>query len=190
MRHASYANPEHMFAGRSTGFPLSEIGRNEAAAVARYFESRPIAAIVASPTARAMETATIIGKRIGVTVQPDDRLLEVRTPFEGDTMAHLDALGAEIYSPHYASLGVESLEEQSQRMDACLRELISREQGKEVIAVSHGDPIMALYQKYKGEKLDKNNFIPIMIPMAGGFKITIDDQAGVASVERITPAIA
>jgi broad specificity phosphatase PhoE len=78
VRHGeSTWNVEGRFQGQLDA-PLSELGVLQAQALAERIaaEARP-AAIVSSPLSRALRTAEIIGKRCGIAVAVDDRLIEI-----------------------------------------------------------------------------------------------------------------
>ena len=76
IRHATVWNPEHLVYARLPGFHLSEEGRRESTRLARHMAGEPIVAMYASPLERAMETAKILAAPHGITVIPDERLLE------------------------------------------------------------------------------------------------------------------
>src|SRR5581483_4655028 len=58
-------------------YPLSELGRAQAAALGRWFAGKSVARVLASPVERAQETANIIGASLGgVEVSTDQRLTE------------------------------------------------------------------------------------------------------------------
>jgi broad specificity phosphatase PhoE len=52
--------------------PLSELGRGQAEALAELLAGKRIAAIFATKTRRAMETAAPLAKRFGIAVTPYD----------------------------------------------------------------------------------------------------------------------
>ncbi len=56
--------------------PLNARGRAQAAAVAAWFEGRPLTQVVSSPSSRARDVAAAIGAGRGLTVVEDERLVE------------------------------------------------------------------------------------------------------------------
>ena len=56
--------------------PLTELGRQQATEAARSFEGRSFAAVLTSPARRAVETAEIVSRDLGVGFGVDDRLAE------------------------------------------------------------------------------------------------------------------
>ncbi|MDJ1122330.1 histidine phosphatase family protein [Olsenella sp. YH-ols2217] len=68
-------NVENRVLGR-TDVPLNERGRAQAAELARHLADERICAVFSSPSSRAFETAEAVAAGRGLTVVPDDRLLE------------------------------------------------------------------------------------------------------------------
>ena len=103
--------------------PLSSIGRDQAARLAKRLERTEHAAVYSSPYQRAIETA----KAIGYDVQVDDRLVEMELEVNDDGSLDLK-------EPLVDVLG---------RMTAAIDEMIERHPGQRVIAVTHGMAIMS-----------------------------------------------
>ena len=68
VRHGEYENPDYLFPGRSSGFPLSARGREQVCKLADYFVKKPIAALFSSPLLRTMQSAEIISRTIHVPI--------------------------------------------------------------------------------------------------------------------------
>jgi broad specificity phosphatase PhoE len=76
-RHGQTAhNRDGRLQGR-VDLPLSELGAEQAAALARQFEAAPVARVVSSPLQRAAATATTIAAPHGLAVEIDERLVEL-----------------------------------------------------------------------------------------------------------------
>jgi broad specificity phosphatase PhoE len=123
--------------------PLTDLGREQAARVAKTLASERVARVVASPLRRALETATPIADAHGLTVLTDDRLIELDYG-EWDERRLRD-IPAEEWTrwradSNFAPPGGESLEEVAARVgDFCASNL-----GDDlVVAVSHVSPIKA-----------------------------------------------
>lgn len=69
-------NAKFFVMGRSP-IPLNEVGREQAARLAKYLSTRKISALISSPVRRALETAETLSKTIGLEVEKDDRLAEI-----------------------------------------------------------------------------------------------------------------
>lgn len=84
-------NIEHRLQG-ALPVPLNECGREQSRKLAHYLKSVAIDAIYASPRARALETAQIIGQALGQELRQDERLAEIAFgDFEGYTFAEVEA---------------------------------------------------------------------------------------------------
>ena len=87
VRHGEVHNPEHVLYGRLPGFHLSDLGRRQAEAAARWFSGRDVGYLVASPLERAQETAAAIAAATGADVATDDRLIEAENYLQGRNVA-------------------------------------------------------------------------------------------------------
>ena len=103
--------------------PLSSLGRDQAARLAKRLEHIEHAAVYSSPYQRALETA----KAIGYDVQVDDRLVEIELDVNEDGSLDIHEPPSEVVA----------------RMKASIDEMIANHPGERVIAVSHGAAIIA-----------------------------------------------
>ena len=142
VRHGEI-HEEGFYYGRLPGSWLGESGQRQAQLVAEDLSGGHLAAVYHSPLLRTSQTAAAIAERhSGVARVCDDRLLEVKTPFDGCPMRDLEALGYDVYT------GVDAPFEQPQevlvRTLGFLTDVCKRHQGEHVVAVSHGDVILFL----------------------------------------------
>jgi broad specificity phosphatase PhoE len=103
--------------------PLSSLGRDQAARLARRVQGTEHAAVYSSPYQRAVETA----KAIGYDVHVDDRLVEMELEVNDDGSLDLQEPPIDVVK----------------RMTAAIDDMIARHPGERVIAVSHGAAIMS-----------------------------------------------
>lgn len=101
VRHGEVHNPDGVLYGRLPEFHLSELGRDMAAQVARYFEQRrhdgaDIRHLVASPLTRAQETAQPLAEALGLDITTDERIIEAENRFEG-----MSRIGTSLRQPRY-----------------------------------------------------------------------------------------
>jgi probable phosphoglycerate mutase len=76
-RHGeSTANLTRTFANRTSGFPLTALGREQADALADAFSSLGITRLFASPLTRAAETAAVVSGRLGLAAVTSEALRE------------------------------------------------------------------------------------------------------------------
>ncbi len=141
--------PINRFAGRLPGVHLNSVGRAAVEALACYLEGSPPDRIVSSPLDRTMETAAIIGERVGRPVCADERLLEAGLgPWEGMPVAEVIARHPTEWETwrttpsQMAVPGIEPVDAIGDRMASCARDWM--EQGGTTLLVSHQDPILAL----------------------------------------------
>ena len=92
IRHGeSLYNAEGRIQGQSD-VALSPLGLRQAQAIAEALAEEQIDAIFASPLERAMQTAEPIAAKLGLKIQPDDRLKEIHAGiFQGLLWAEIEA---------------------------------------------------------------------------------------------------
>lgn len=146
-------NREGRFQGhRDPG--LSDAGRHEAALAATRLADdaglRPVR-VVSSSLGRALATAEPIAAALGVTVEPDDRLMEIgQGDWEGRTHAELEIEDTERYLAWRQATGIrqppggEPIESATERVRAFVAELSAAGDGPSVCIVSHGGTLRIL----------------------------------------------
>ncbi|MDP1847910.1 MAG: histidine phosphatase family protein [Solirubrobacteraceae bacterium] len=92
VRHGQTASSaRHAYSGRSD-IPLTETGREQAAAAARRLAGAGVDAVISSPLIRAHDTGRAIAAATGAPLHVDERLTEVDYgPFEGLDRAEASA---------------------------------------------------------------------------------------------------
>lgn len=186
IRHGEYVNPDYMFPGRGQGYPLSEKGKEQVKSLAHYFEAKSIAAIYSSSLLRTKQTAEILSIELHVPVLFDDRLLEVRTMLDGVSMQLFDDTNGELsYLPKNLAKGAETMEDLATRMAGFIEEKCIEHMGKEVLVVTHGDPMRYVVMKYMGMPINFPSSRLVAIPLAGGYQLVFDDQGHECMVNPI-----
>jgi broad specificity phosphatase PhoE len=90
--HTDRSEPEQ-YLGQRVEAHLSARGRKDARSLARRLATVEIQRVLTSPLSRARETAEILAKSHGVTVEPDQRLLELDYGgWEGHTIDEINKL--------------------------------------------------------------------------------------------------
>ncbi len=163
VRHALCDPVGVSLSGRRPGVSLNRAGRAQlaplVARVARRLAGAPLAAVVASPMARAQETAAAVARPYGLSVATEPGIAEF--DFGEWTGRRIDALGAEPGWPHFngyrsgtrAPGGELALEAQARAAAAVLRLAAARPDGR-AAAVSHADVIKAVLGHVLGVPLD------------------------------------
>ena len=77
VRHAAHGVLGHILTGRMAGVRLGDTGRAQAERLAGRLAGMPVTAVQSSPLERTLETAEVIGRRLGLPVEPVDALLEI-----------------------------------------------------------------------------------------------------------------
>jgi broad specificity phosphatase PhoE len=154
IRHAeSEGNRDRTFT-RSPDVPLTEVGHAQAQARAGWVASRyrPVR-VVASPYARARATATIIADRLSLPVAIEDDLREqsygelAGRPYGAVVECGYDRSAYWSWCPP----GGETLVEVAARAGPALDRVAAAAPGDDVVVVSHGGVMMALWRHVTGE---------------------------------------
>jgi broad specificity phosphatase PhoE len=143
-RHGQTAyNAEGRFQGHLP-VPLDDTGREQAHELAERAAGVPLRSLWCSPLARARETADIVAARIGLRPQEDARFAETDTgDWTGRSFADVQAEDPDgfrrfqVSDPTFRYPGGESFAEQSQRVQAGLRDLRARAEALPALVVCH-----------------------------------------------------
>jgi broad specificity phosphatase PhoE len=143
-RHGQTAyNAEGRFQGH-LAVPLDDTGREQARALAERVADVELHALLCSPLARARETADIVAERIGLSPEEDPRFAETDTgDWTGRAFAEVQAEDPEgfhrfqVSDPTFRYPGGESFAEQSDRVQAGLRDLRARSAALPALVVCH-----------------------------------------------------
>jgi probable phosphoglycerate mutase len=151
LRHGQTAlSIERRFAGRGD-FPLTDTGRQQAAAAAARLAARgAIDLVVSSPLSRARHTAEAVAGATGAPLTVDDDLAETDFgDWEGLTFGEAmkrwpGEMSAWMGSTDVPPPGGESLAGAARRALAALDRLLIEHQGQTVVVVSHVTPIKTI----------------------------------------------
>ena len=137
------------YAGRSD-VPLTDAGVAQAAAAAKRLAAAGIAAIVASPLQRTVQTAEQVAAVTGLPVATEDGFRETDFgAWEGLTFAEVrerwpSEMTAWLADPEVAPPGGESFAVVSERVTAALHRVLAGRTGQRILVVSHVTPIKTL----------------------------------------------
>lgn len=138
--------------------PLGETGRAQARAAAERLKHEKFDLFYASDLSRALETAQIIGKAIGMEPTPLRELREWRLgELEGRPHSELRTLYPDIIQSFHLDRaedipvpGGESRDEFFLRITTCLDRLRDENPGARILLVSHGGALRAVYRHIAG----------------------------------------
>jgi broad specificity phosphatase PhoE len=152
-------NATNRFQGHSDR-PLTELGREQARALAEIVAAQNVEAIYSSPLERALETARIVAAQTGLEVIPRDDLREVDTgSWSGLSRAEVQERFPEEFE-RWISGGTgwedgESYEQMGERVLAAVRQIAATHPDGRVLIVSHGGPIRAIQAAADGVELQE-----------------------------------
>lgn len=191
VRHGQYSSPTPVIPFRMPGFHLSPEGREQASKLAQFLKGKGVSAIVTSPMERTKETAEILAETLGLNIEADDRLLEVRSPLQGMTKAAIEAIQPWDWSFYesswYRDRDGETIAEIGARIQMVCEEKRVAYKGKTVVLVTHGDLVMLGAALYMGlpAVADSLQKLPY-VSMAGGYRI----EFGEGDEAKVYPIVA
>ncbi len=153
MRHGqAESNVNRVLAGRTLRSHLTELGRQQVIESGNHLmKNIAIEKVYVSPVIRTIETARLVCEILGTDYEIDERLYEtemgrlVGMNFEDITMKYGDVLTRfySDYDPILESFGVESFASVKRRIASLLEELLLKHKDRNVLVVTHLDPIKA-----------------------------------------------
>ncbi|MEP7103955.1 MAG: histidine phosphatase family protein [Candidatus Dojkabacteria bacterium] len=156
-RHGDYSNPNNINPFRSDEVSLSPKGIEQIEQNAEFLKDKNIAAIFSSPVNRCKQSAEIYSKILKLPIKFTTDLIEVGSPYQGtnnDTY-HDELAGSSLYAneQHLANKG-EPADEIIERMKNIIRKALEEYKNKNILIVSHGDPIELLFAYETGLSLN------------------------------------
>lgn len=169
VRHAETTwNRERRMQG-TTDTKLSDTGRAQAGALARRLADETFSALYSSDLSRARDTARLIARQSRRKLRLDPRLRERRFGvFEGLTADEIRARYPGEYAcfasrdPDYEVPGGESARGFTRRCLTCLVEIAERHEGGEILVVTHGLVLDALYREAHGLEHGEPRPVPLI----------------------------
>jgi len=152
MRHVQAdTNVNRILVGRHIETHLTDYGRKQVEDTARYLQNVPIEKLYVSPVIRTLETAKIVSKILGINYEIDERLYEIDLGRlvgmnYDDIIDKYGNLFLKFYAETDSTLsnyGVESFSAVKRRIKALMDEITDKEHDKNVLLISHLDPIKA-----------------------------------------------
>jgi broad specificity phosphatase PhoE len=144
LRHGEVHNPTGVLYGRSSGYHLSDRGRQMAQRVADVIGDRDVTQLWSSPLERAQETAQPLAGARGLDVVTDERLIESWNVFEGQKFKvgelRKPSSWRHLWNPWRPSWG-EPYKQMVARMVSGINDARRAAEGHEAVVVSHQLPI-------------------------------------------------
>ena len=151
MRHGEAENNvEHIVAGRKLEYHLTEKGKMQVASIAEKLKAVPFDAIYSSPIPRTVETSQIVSKTLGVSYIIDERLTETDMgSLVGMRISEVSERYGDVFPKFYendnvsSEMGIEKFSAIGNRMNSMLDYVAEKHPDKNVLLVTHLDPIKA-----------------------------------------------
>ena len=143
VRHGEVFNPKQIIYGKIPGYFLSDKGCQDIKNTAEKLgENGPFELIYASPMDRTRQSAEIISSIVGSTIEVEPRITETDVgSFQGEPFTKLPT---DYFSDASEEYGIESPKVVLNRMVSWFEEVRKKHAGRNLIAISHRDPIGAL----------------------------------------------
>lgn len=189
IRHAEAYNSEHIIYGNLPGFDLSKVGYFQAQKLKEYFKDKKIAHIFSSTLLRARKTARIIsdGK---IPISFSKKIVEADYKgWEGLPAKERDINELRVYAEKPSELKIgETVYDIEKRMIEAIEKWVKQYQGKNIIVVSHGDPVTITKLHYEGKSFDLLN--KVETKNASITSLTFNDKLKCEKVDyfKIVPA--
>lgn len=181
MRHADVENPRRVLYGFLPGFPLSALGRAQAAAVGRSLRESGIRRIVHSPLERAKETAELVNAQLPepVPLIPEPALIEAEMSRSLQGVPYWQIpLRRPRWFVHRLQRGRLPGDETIEGMGGRVRDVVLRlardHPGEVALCISHADPIQAAWVLFDGRPQTEREMSRKAMQRAGMLQLEID----------------
>jgi len=152
LRHAQAKNNvERILAGRTSGYPLTELGISQAEKIADFLKPFNISYVYSSPIERAEQTSKIVSNKLDLHYNIDERLTEIDMGiFSGMPYEEMFANHGNVFlkfyegNPIIEKNGIETFASVKKRVldmtDHCSR----KHSSENILLVTHMDPIKSM----------------------------------------------
>lgn len=178
VRHSDVENPQSVLYGHLDGFPLSELGRRRAEALAERLADSGINRIISSPLERAQETARILASRLPQQVEietdPQLRESEFSRYLQGVRFWMIPLLRPRWYL-HKMRRGMmpgdEAITDLGGRVLDVAQRAVAATPEKTIALVSHADPLQAAWILLDGRPHNEVEMYRRAVDRAGVLKV-------------------
>jgi probable phosphoglycerate mutase len=152
LRHGQAKNNvDRILAGRTKGFPLTDVGVQQAENIGDFLKPFNISKIYSSPIERAEHTAKIVAKKVGLSCDIDKRLTEI--DMGAFTGMHYDEMFKKhgnvflkFYQGHpvIEENGIETFANVKKRVLDMVDDCSKKHNEETILLVTHMDPIKSM----------------------------------------------
>jgi broad specificity phosphatase PhoE len=184
VRHGEVENPTGILYGRLTRYRLSENGIKQIQETSKFLNSRNLHKIYTSPLLRARQTGNIIRGDLPISIGNSKNLIEINTSWQGARVDELMKNQFDFYKEDLRQSADETMEQIATRMKNFVEYIKKHHAGQNIVAVSHGDPIMILYALLRNMPLGLSSIRgDTYVTQGEVFQVILDnDSASVSSV--------
>ena len=152
LRHAQAKNNvERILAGRTSGYPLTELGIKQAEKISDFLKPLDISYVYSSPIERAEQTSKIVSKKLGLGYDIDERLTEIEMGiFSGMPYEEMFAKHGNIFLKFYEGdpiiekNGIETFASVKKRILDVVDHCSRKYSNENILLVTHMDPIKSM----------------------------------------------
>lgn len=152
LRHGQAKNNvDRILAGRTKGFPLTDLGIQQAEKISDFLRPFNISKIYCSPIERAEQTASIVANKIGLKWDTDERLTELEMGiFTGmhydEMLKNHGNVFLKFYQGHpiVEKNGIETFDNVKKRILNMVDHCSRKHKEEVVLLVTHMDPIKSM----------------------------------------------
>src|SRR5215469_9873559 len=195
VRHAEVENPRRVLYGHLPGFPLSALGRAQAAELGRRLSDSGLRRIVHSPLERAAETAQLICEELPepVPLLPDPELREAEFSryLQGVPFWQIP-VRRPLWVVHKARRGLlpgdEAIYQLGGRIIGVMARMAAEHPQEPVALVSHADPLQAAWVLIEGRPQTERELYRKQMGRAGVLEVDLDGGIHVVAVNYVDPS--
>jgi probable phosphoglycerate mutase len=152
LRHGQAKNNvERILAGRTKGFPLTELGIQQAEKIGDFLKPLNISKIYCSPIERAAHTARIVANKINLSCNVDERLTEIDMgTFTGMHYDEMFEKHGNVFLKFYQghpvveNNGIETFSSVKKRILDMVDHCSKKHNEETILLVTHMDPIKSI----------------------------------------------
>ena len=152
LRHGQAKNNvERVLAGRTKGYPLTELGIQQAEKIADFLKPLNISKIYCSPIERAENTAKIVANKVGLRCDIDERLTEIDMgTFTGMHYDEMFEKHGNVFLKFYQghpvveNNGIETFSSVKKRILDMVDHCSRKHNEETILLVTHMDPIKSI----------------------------------------------
>ncbi len=152
LRHGQAKNNvERILAGRSKGFPLTDVGVQQAQNIGEFLRPFNISKIYSSPIERAEQTANIVASKVGLDCIIDERLTEIEMgSFSGMHYDEMFSKYGNVFLKFYQghpiveTNGIETFASVKKRILDMVSHCSQKYNNETILLVTHMDPIKSM----------------------------------------------